>query len=481
MVTTTANVGTSATATLANSLGVGTGVDTKALVAGLVEAQFAAKSAQLTSRGETLTAQISGVARLKSAVTGFDSALKSLVKGGTLTTGPQSSNTSVLTVTTKTGGAVSPTLSANLVVETLAQAQAATTNDPVAATQGFKGGKLTVAIGTYGGGGTLTPSRSVDVTVADGATLADIAKQITSQTGLQTQLVNDGGGVRLTIKGASGSDQAFEIAVDQSGTDSSQAALTALAVGPAATGTTVGTGARNAVVVMDGARFSRPSNTIDDLISGVKLNLVSTSSTAVTLSASPANTAISQSISDFVESYNQLFGMVREETNVNTGSLRNDSSASAIIRSLGTLTTTRLATSASGGPQTLADIGVSTERDGTLSVDTARLNRAMVADPAAVEALFADGTGASGGGLSAAFSAITTRLTNRIGGLDAAATRYTAQQTAVTIAQTKITTDSATVSERMTRQYAAMDARVAAYKATQAFMTNQIAAWNKSS
>jgi flagellar hook-associated protein 2 len=481
MATTTATSGTSATASLASSLGVGTGVDTKALVASLVQAQFAAKTAQLTSKSETLTAQISGVAKLKSAVSGFDSALKSLVKGGTLATAPQSSNSSVLTATTKTGGAVSPKLSASITVETLAQAQAATTNTPVAATQGFKGGKLTVAIGAYDASGTLSPSRTVDITVADGATLADIAKQITKDTGLQTQLVNDGTGQRLTIKGASGADQAFEIAVDQTGTDGAQADLTTLGVGGGSGGATVGTTAKNAVVVMDGARFSRPSNTIDDLIDGVKLNLVSTSSTPVTLGASAPTSAISQGLSDFVETFNQLLSMVRDETNINTGTLKNDSSATAIVRSLSTLTTTKLATSTTNGPQTLADIGVSTNRDGSLSVDTARLNRAMLADPAGVEALFADGIGASGGGLAAAFSAIATRLTNKTGGLDAAATRYTKQQTELSTAQSKISDLSTAASDRLTKQYAAMDARVAAYKATQAFMTNQIAAWNKSS
>ncbi len=485
MATTTATSGTSATATLATSLGVGTGVDTKALVASLVQAQFAAKTAQMTSKGDTLTSQISSIAKLKSAVSGFDSALKSLVKGGTLATTPQSSNPSVLTATTKTGGAVSPKLSATITVETLAQAQAATTDTPVAATKGFKGGTLTVAIGNYNGTGTLTAAKTVPITVADGATLGDIAQQITKQTGLQTQLVNDGNGVRLTIKGASGADQAFEIAVDQTGGNADQAELTTLAVGPAtgglSGGTTVGTAAKNSVVVMDGARYSRSSNAIDDLIDGVKLNLVSTSPSAVTLGSTAPGTAISQGLSDFVETFNQLLTMVKEETNINTGSLKSDGSAIDIKRSLAVLTTTTLANSTTGGPQTLADIGVSTNRDGSLSVDTARLNKMMANDPAGVEALFRDGAGPSGGGLSAAFSAVATRLTNKTAGLDASAARYAKAQTDLTTAKSKITDQSTAASDRLTKQYAAMDARVAAYKATQAFMTNQIAAWNKSS
>ncbi len=92
---------------ITKTLGSGSGIDLKALVASLVDAQYAAKTAQITAKADTLTAQISGVAKLKSAITGFDSALKSLVKGGTLATQPTSSNVGVLGVSL-IAGSVAP-------------------------------------------------------------------------------------------------------------------------------------------------------------------------------------------------------------------------------------------------------------------------------------------------------------------------------------------------------------------------------------
>uniref|UniRef100_UPI00266FC22B flagellar cap protein FliD N-terminal domain-containing protein n=1 Tax=Sphingomonas bacterium TaxID=1895847 RepID=UPI00266FC22B len=95
--TTSTTASTSSTASIVKTLGSGSGLDTGAIVTGLVQAQFAVKNATLTKQADALTAQISAIAKLKSGITGFDSALKALVKGGTLTTQPLSSAAGVAT------------------------------------------------------------------------------------------------------------------------------------------------------------------------------------------------------------------------------------------------------------------------------------------------------------------------------------------------------------------------------------------------
>ena len=71
--------------------------------------------------------------------------------------------------------------------------------------------------------------------------------------------------------------------------------------------------------------------------------------------------------------------IVNEETNPATGALHNDSAASTLARSLSTLTLTNLVTGVpTGAPKTLAEIGVATNRDGTLSVDATKLSAAML-------------------------------------------------------------------------------------------------------
>ncbi|MFS0772231.1 flagellar filament capping protein FliD [Sphingomonas sp. 1P08PE] len=469
---------------ITKTLGTGSGVDTKALVKSLVEAQFAAKNALLTKQTDTLTSQISGVAKLKAGITGFDTALKALVKGGTLTTQPSSSNTGVARLSLQSGASAIG-LSAQLTVSQLAAPQAATTNTAVPATQPFRGGTLTVNIGSYvttGGTTTLSPTKSVPITVPQDATLDQIATQIRKETGLQTSLVNDNGGVRLTIKGATGAAQAFEIVgADADGTAAGQG-LASLSVGGNATGTTIGSAARDALLTLDGASFSRATNSITDLLPGINLDLVATSTTPVTLAATSPGSALTQAVEDVVATFNELQSLIKEETNNVDGVLRGDPVAAALGRSLAQLTLAKLTTSTTGGPQTLADLGVSTDtdkRDGSLKLDSKKLAAVMARDPAGVEAIFAvDAAGK--GGLTEVLSGIAAKATDKTFGLDAATARYTKTSTTIAEQKTKVSDAATAMTNRLTQQYAAMDARVAAYKASQTFLEQQIKAWNQS-
>ena len=101
--TTTGNVVSTAAQSLLTSLGSGSGIDTTSLVSSLVTAQYATQDAALSGKYDTLTSQISAVASVKSAITTFSSALGTLVKGGTLTTQPVSSNGTVLSATAQAG------------------------------------------------------------------------------------------------------------------------------------------------------------------------------------------------------------------------------------------------------------------------------------------------------------------------------------------------------------------------------------------
>jgi flagellar hook-associated protein 2 len=132
MTTSSTPSATSGAASIVKTLGTGSGLDTSVIVAGLVEASFANKNRQLTAKSDALTAQISGLAKLKSGLTGLDTALRTLVQGGSLSTQPTSSATGVLTAT-GTGSASLVGLNARLTVGRLAAAQAATTTFPVAA------------------------------------------------------------------------------------------------------------------------------------------------------------------------------------------------------------------------------------------------------------------------------------------------------------------------------------------------------------
>jgi flagellar hook-associated protein 2 len=227
-------------------------------------------------------------------------------------------------------------------------------------------------------------------------------------------------------------------------------------------------------VVLDGARFTRATNSFADLIAGVRLDLKAVGTTS--LGTAPPTANLGQAVSDFVATFNELHTVIAAELDPATGALRSDPAAAGLRRSLGTLTTVALASNPTGAPRTLGDIGVRTSRDGTLTVDTVQLTKMLVDYPAAIEAMFAD---RATSGLSSALSAIAARATDRKYGFDAEVQRYTATRTDLSEAQAKAAEAAATMKDRLTRQFASMDARVAAYKSTQEFMKQQVDAWNK--
>lgn len=468
MATTTSTTATSGSASIVKTLGSGSGIDLAALVDGLVQAQFSAKNAQLSKQADTLTTKISGVATLKSNITSFDAALKSLVKGGTLQTQPTSSSAAIGVATVAGGSAAG--LNARVQVTQLASAQAATTNAAIGRTAAFRPGTLTVTIA-----GTATP---LTIAAAD-ATLDGVAAKINAAgLGLTASIVTDGAGARLTVKGQSGAAGAFTIAGADADPNASGMSLADLSVGAGATGTTIGTPARDALLTVDGATFTRATNSVADLLPGVRLELKDVG--VATLGTTAPTAQITQAVNDYVETFNQVRGVLAQQLDPVTGALRGDPAATQLSRALGQLTTTPLAANTGGAPRTLADLGVRTNRDGTLAVDSAKLTRALAAFPAAAEAMFADGAGSTNGGLSAALSAIAARATDRVSGFDAETQRYTAQRTTLTDAQSKATTDAAAMKDRLTQQFASMDSKVAAYKSTGDFLKQQVDAWYKS-
>jgi flagellar hook-associated protein 2 len=463
---------------ITKTLGAGSGIDLTQLVTGLVEAQFAAKTATLTKREETVTAQLSGLAQLKSGITNFDRALKTLVSGGTLASKPTSSSEAVLKVTT-TGSTVPTGLAQSVTVQQLASAQVSTTNTAVPASTVYRTGTLSLRFGSdvVDASGNVTgftaagSAINISITSAD-TTLAGIAAKINAaDAGVTASIVEDAGGQRLSIRGESGAAQAFEISTSNQG-GGGGTTLANLAVSRSSGVTTTATRARDAIVTVDGVRYSRTSNTISDLVPDVTLDLQSVSTTPVKLGLQRPTEAVSSAVQDFVAAYNELLALSKEASDPVTGPLRGEASVIDMMRGLRSLTTDEL-TTATVGPKTLAGLGVATARDGTLSVNSAQLSRALRETPAAVEAIFKDGAG-----LSKALGQIATRVTSRTFGFEAATQRYTKLKAQIEDAKLKVTDDTAAARTRLTQQFASMDSRVAAYKATQGFLDQQIAAWN---
>jgi flagellar hook-associated protein 2 len=508
MTTTTSTTSTptanSATQSLLTSLGTGSGIDTSALVSSLVQAQFAAKTSALTTRSETLTKQISGVATLKSTVTAFSNALESLVKGGTLQTQPTVSDTDVLTASAIPGAKLSA-LSSTITVARLATAQAAasgaildkngaTATTTTALSTAPVQFKITLGTATYAADGTsmtgfapgTAPAITIDIAAA-GSSPAGIAAAINAKKAGVTATIVTGanGAAYLSLKGSTGTAQAFTLdtTADPDGTMAQFRVMPPVDDDNGGTipATTNLTGkALNAQITVDGIAVERAVNTVSDLVTGVKLQLSKVSVIPVTLGAARPTEGLTQAVNDFVETYNQVLAVITEQTNAVDGPLRADPAAKSLLKALQGITLKSLVPgAAAGAPATLSAIGVTTNRDGTLAVSSSRLTAALAVDPDAVEAMFAYSADASSG-LSAILKSLSSEVANTTYGLSASTARYTRAQTLLAGDQAKVTDRSAALTTRLTKQYASMNAAVSAYKATQAYIEQQVAIWTKS-
>lgn len=463
---------------IAKTLGAGSGMDISALVQSLVDAQYQVKQDAITKKDETLAAQISTAASLKSSISTFDNSLRALITGGTLSTQASSANPAIVKASALPGATVAG-FSGEVEVRALASSQAAY-SAPIADKNAALGGgtlKLTFGKATVvdGAMSEFTPGSAIaiDIEIKPGSSLEAIAETINAKhAGIAASILTDSSGARLVLKSATGAEQAFTLSA------SGDAGLSALNIGVGAPGMTIGSVAQDAVVVVDGVAVRRSSNVIGDLFVGVKLELQSASvGTKVALGTEAPTKALGQAVNDFVSAYNELLTALKEATDPVNGPLKSDPAARTMLRSLKGMTASQLISNqAEGTPTTLAGIGVSTQRDGSLRVDTMTLSNALVNHGRAIETMFKTGTG-----LSAALSTISLAVANREFGLGASETRYADARRSLEITKDRALASAENMRTRMTRQFASMDSRVSAYQSTQDFLKNQIAAWNRDS
>ena len=364
------------TTSIASALGAGSGLDIQTLVNQLSDAAKAPKEALISSRETANQAKISGLAQVSSGIDSFASALTSLIAGGTLFSQPSVADPSVFTASAIAGSRLG-SLSASVEVERLAQAQTSVSDYLGSGTDPVGEGVLTISVG--GGAG-------VDVTIdATNDNLNGLAKAINDKNaGVTASVVSDPNGARLVVKGKTGAASAFTLSV-AGGTSSGLERFASAAMDSPLD-------AHDALVKLDGVELSRASNSFSDLIPGVQIDLKSAKpGTAIAVGITRPSAAISQGVQDFVTAYNELMNMIAEQTKPGTGTdagaLRGDVGVRELQRRLSQLPTTILSSTGTG-PHTLAELGVRTNRDGTLGVDSTRLASILASDPDGVEALF---------------------------------------------------------------------------------------------
>ncbi|MGL4543390.1 MAG: flagellar filament capping protein FliD, partial [Polymorphobacter sp.] len=186
---------------------------------------------------------------------------------------------------------------------------------------------------------------------------------------------------------------------------------------------------------------------------------------------------------DMVEAFNALQSLSASLTKAAdaenaAGALSGDSTARSLKQQLAAFAATPVV---GGGAGRLSDIGIETTRDGSLSINTARLGVAVAADPDKVErmvvALTADGTrGTTRGALVQLRDLLGAATSSSFG----SASRMTREKAQIARETTALDTRMTAFRANLVRQYTAMEVAVASFKSTQSFLDQQIKSWNNS-
>lgn len=378
--------------------GLASGLDTNTIIDSLVQVQQAPIT-HLKAQQDALTMQVSALGDLASKLSALHDAAAALKSRGVLALSASTASTA-FSATALGGGTAGRYAVQVQALATAAKAKSASFGsafDPVT------GGTLTLSVmGT-----------SYGVTLTDGMTLSDAASAINAcGAPVSAVVLNDGTNAFLSLTNR---DTGYPL---------SGAPGDALQVTESSTGTlghALGlavTAATNAQLTVDGVTFRRTSNAVADIVPGVQLTLKGLSAAPEDLVTGYDTSATQANLQGFVSAYNGVNALVQRALAIDVNTDRSKTlGGDAVVRNLQAtlrgLTTTMVGT---GTVRALADLGVKTAEDGSLSIDAAALGQAVARSPGAVDALFT----AAGTGLSDVVTALTDRYTSASDGLIAA-------------------------------------------------------------
>ncbi len=387
--------------------GLGSGLDVAGIVSQLVEVERQPVAQRLDRKEANLQARLSAFGVLKSAISSFQDSLAVLsdTSGFQARTGA-SSDTDVATVSATNSAAAG---SFSLDVTQLAASNSLVSDNSLPAAQ-FTSiadivgtGSLTFSFGTtvYD---ELTdnyqsfvqdPAKATQtVQITDGS-LSGIRDAVNAaDIGVSAAIVFDGSNQRLSFTSTeSGAANSLEITVaDDDGDNGDSAGLSLFSFNASSNNLLQTEAALDAQVSINGIDITSSSNTLSGNIDGLTINLLATGTSTLTVSDDASK--IAGNVNNFVSQYNGLVGTIN-----NLSSFNPDTGAAGILNGDAVLRTLegqfrRILSNPVEGAQDnfsiLANIGITrSSEDGTLVVDSKKLNDTIASNPEAVTGLFA--------------------------------------------------------------------------------------------
>lgn len=461
-----------------SSPGIGSGLDVQNIVSQLVAIEKAPLK-QLETQATSFKTKLSVYGTIKSQVSALgDAAAKLSTSAGWNAVTSTSSNPSAVSVTAAAGAAAT---GLTLEVQQLARAQS-TASTAVPTDSAMGAGTMTISLGTWSGGaftaGTGTP---VNITINPGQdTLTAIAARINEAgAGVSATVLRDASGERLLMRSSTtGEANGFRIEVAENG----GAGLSRLAYDGSGTGMSLTQTAQNALATINGVAVVSATNRMTDTLPGltVQLSQVTTAPVEIDVSVDPEGAR--KNIQTFIDAYNALTKTLADATRYDptsksAGALQGDGTATGLQNALRSM---MRSVTASSPFERLADVGIEAKSGGELSLNATKFDAALTTNYEGLRQLFTvanENPTAQGFGLK-----IRTFAQGLIDSDGVVSARSEAIQNALNRngkEQDKVNDRAARAEVRLLAQYNAMDANVGRLSGLNAFVTQQIALWNK--
>ncbi len=351
-----------------SALGGGSGIDVKALAQGLVDAEKVPQKDIIDKKIAKSEARISGLGAINFIVKELKSKFSNLDDLSDFSS-LNVTNTQSTAFNVTSGTTASPGVH-EIEVLALAKSQRNLSAGFAASTSSVNSGSafdLTLSVN----GGT---DETIAITAAN-ATPAGIVSAINAANkGIKAQLINTGTGstpYQILVTGGTGTANSFTLTSTPSITELDFSTPTQEAA--------------NAIVKVDGVQMQRSSNTIEDALTGIKLSLNTTTSSAAVVGLERDTSTLKTKIKELVSAYNDIQTVLNSAIDKNStiegygASLVGESAVNTLRSQIRTIFT---AESSTPGTEisSLRDLGISITRDGTMELTEATLNTALTSN-----------------------------------------------------------------------------------------------------
>jgi flagellar hook-associated protein 2 len=338
------------------ALGAGAGFDTKKIVEALVNAERAPAEARIKSRIAESESKISGLGQAVSVLNVVkDAALRLNDAKDFQTFAVSNSQTSAFSATSTTSARAG---SNNITVSQIAQEQRSVSNGFASETAAFTAESFTLSLSVG-----ATSATTTEITVTDASLQGTVSAINAAKLGVTAEIVDTGVAgdrYRIQLIGETGAEQAFSLTSDDDSISFSSVQA-----------------ATDAQLNVNGINFTRSTNVIDDVLTGVSLTVNTVTDGAANLNISQDNSQARANIVDFVAIYNEAQRQMKDLANSSIdGALAGDSIFRSLTSALRNIVLGS-SSSGSGDISNLSDMGISVARTGELVVDDAKLDDAL--------------------------------------------------------------------------------------------------------